>query len=241
MDREKREHVLLLTCLLSTALCASCGSISPAEMEYVKGLRAEKGEEGNTNPLECYNKAIRLDPNQASYYRTRAGYYNGKGDIVLAVQDIDRAIALAPQWDYLHYERGLYHCKLMDFKQAETDFDTAIKNSPGNKQFYSGLALANLCLGKNEEALKSIDLALATDHPMAQWKYQRGIILAKAGKRSEAVDQFAKTAAFTRVSKDNSYKDVYFDGEREYNITSQLSIQELSNSWTKPVSIDYYR
>lgn len=228
--------------ILCAWLCSSCiASDSPATAQYLRGLRAEKGEEGNTDPLSCYNKAIQLDSKQSTFYRARAAYLSGKGEYLSALQDLNRAIEVSPNWYYLYYERGLCRCRLREFSSARNDFDIAIKGQPGNNQFYSGLALAYLCDGKLQEALKSIDLALDTEHPCAQWQYQRGIILSRLGRHADATAQFGRTEALTIMLKGTKSRRVYFDGKREVEGSNQLTPEQLTNIWVKPVNVDYYR
>ncbi len=234
--------LLLVVLSLFVVTLVSCGTpLSPATEAYLKGLRAEKGEEGNTDPLTCFNEAIALDPNQPEFYRTRSYYYSGTGNFKSAEQDLNKGISLSPDWYYLYYDRALYRCRLHKFSSALSDVQIAIKGQPSNYQFYSGLALVHLAMGKPEEALEVLDKALKTKQPSSQWQYQKGIVLGRLGRRDDAIAQFSRTLAITIAGTGNEHREIYFDGNREYAITSKWSDEELQAAWAKPVSVDFYR
>ncbi len=232
---------ILLVFFWSAIVCSSCASTSPATEEYLRGLRAERGEEGQTDPLSCFNKAIQLDSTQPEFFRVRSYFYSGKGKFELAAQDLSRAIDLSPKWYYLYYDRALCFCRLHHFSSALNDIQTAIQGQPNNYQFYSGLALILLSMEKPVEALNAIDKALATKQPSAQWKYQRGIILSRLGRREDAIEQFASTVAVTLAPRGNEpSRNVYYDGAREFEKSRRLSPEEILVVWTKPVPIEHY-
>lgn len=234
------KSVFLLPILM--IVLSGCIITDPATQEYVRGLQAERGEEPNTDPVECFTKAIKIDPGRAEFYEARSAHYVGSGRLELALKDLDQAITLTPSRAYLYYERGLCQCRLRNAEQALKDFQTAIKAQPENKQFYSGLALAYLCSDNCVEALAAIEKALATDHPVSKWKYQRAVILGRQGRRAESVEQFSNTIALTHAATQNhGSRDVFFEGEREYERTQKMSIAELAAEWGRAVPVDYYR
>lgn len=225
-----RSFAKLASLSLGLLLTGCIAVDSPANKAYLKGLRAEKGEI-SADPLECFNQAIELDPNQSSFYRARADLNSGKGEFELALKDLDKAISLSPQWWYLYYERGYCKCSLGDYKSALEDFDKAIKAQPDNVQYYTGSALAYLAMQKPDDALKAMDKVTKAAPRCQPWHYQKGIVLSRMDRKDAAVAEFNKTAVCTIVGKDNKQEDVYCDGEMEYKKAQALSIDQLIGAW----------
>ena len=63
-------------------------------LETWPGLGAEKDWD---RAVADYSEAIRLEPQNMSYYRARSNAWFGKGDQDKAIRDIDEAIPLKPQ------------------------------------------------------------------------------------------------------------------------------------------------
>jgi len=222
--------ILILLC------CSACERLfdafnSPAEQAYLMGLRAQKGEARDTDPLECFNRAISLDPHRSRYYSARAELYFWKRQFAEALRDLNEAVSLSPNWYYLYFERGNCKCQLNDFISALADFDTAIKAQPDNAQYYSGVALANLGMNSPDKALEAIEKTIALDPMCLRWHFYRGVILSRMGRHKDAVSEFAKTEAFTIMLEDNKQKQVFFDGEIEYTKARALSPQQLLSTW----------
>lgn len=220
-----------LASLSAGLLLTACIAVdSPANKAYLKGLRAEKGEI-SADPLECFNQAIELDPNQSSFYRARADLKSRKGEFELALKDLDKAILLSPRWWYLYYERGYCKCSLGDYKSALEDFGKAIKAQPDNVQYYTGSALAYLAMQKPDDALKAINKATEAAPQCQPWRYLKAIVLSRLGSKDAAVAEFNRTIVYTIVGKDNKQKDVYLDGQEQYKSAHEWSIDQVIRAW----------
>src|SRR5205807_1777641 len=110
-------------------------------------------------------------------------------------------------------------------------FNIAIALDPKNGQFYGGLALAELALGKNDAALAEIDQAKRIDPNFHRWRYTRGMILARSGREAEAAIEFQTAAVYTLALPGGGMKDVYFDGEREAKRCRELTEDGLKAFW----------
>ena len=163
-------------CLLFSGGCA----FNPADEAYINGLRAEKGEI-NANPLDCYNRAIELAPNESGYYSARAKVYSAKKNYQNALKDFNKAISLLPERAYLYYERGYCHCALYNYEVALADFSKAIKMQPKNYQYYPGLAFAYMGMGNFKEAIIAVDKTKAERNYL--WRFQKAFILTRMVER----------------------------------------------------------
>jgi tetratricopeptide (TPR) repeat protein len=78
-----------------------------------------------------FTEAIRLDPNNAVYYKNRGTVYNEKGDYDRAIADATEAIRLRPN-DYAepYLDRGVAYANKGNLTQARTDINKALQINP---------------------------------------------------------------------------------------------------------------
>lgn len=108
-----------------------------AEEWIDKGDRHVHNEEYNT-AVECYTKAIELDPDNAGAYFKRHKAYNALGDIEPAVADVTTAIELDPANYQYYYVRGFLYNVEQEYTLAVADLDRSIALKPDARR--NGLA-----------------------------------------------------------------------------------------------------
>ena len=236
--------LLLISIVVLLSGCDADSSFVPwqgkAERAYIKGLRAQKGELPGTDPMVCFNSAIAFDPKQSSYYRSRSGLFLNKGNYDMALADLDRAISISPNWHYLYFERGYCKCVLGEFDSALKDFERAIQGQPDNSQFYSGVALVNLALENQVEALNAIDKAISLSPQFEKLHYQKAVILSRENLRNLAVKEFERTVVCIVMLKNNEKRMIYFDGPREFDKVRSSSFLQIAKNWNKVPDTKYY-
>ena len=186
----RRAHATV-TCLALIGLAltlASCTADS-AEREYLVALEGEETDMGREGQIAHLDRAIRLAPDRARYYETRAIYEIDLGNFEAARQDLDRTIALAAR-PYVRYLRGLVLCQMGRFAESLQDFDAAIAEQPENSQFYRGRSLARVTLGLIEEGMADAEALVALAPQWAPSHYVHGVALAAAGRDEDAVAAF---------------------------------------------------
>ncbi len=96
--------------------------------------------------IEDYDKAIALNPNDASFYYNRGNTYDYKGEYDRAITDYDQAIALDPKLAPAYGNRGLVYARKGENDRAIMDFNKAIALEPeyAMNYFYRGLAYEKL-------------------------------------------------------------------------------------------------
>ena len=77
-----------------------------------------------------YNRAIRLDSNDATYYSNRAVAYYYNGDLDLAIADHNLAIRLDSNNTSWYNKRGDVYYNKGDFDLAIADFEASLRINP---------------------------------------------------------------------------------------------------------------
>lgn len=121
---------------------------------------------------------VRMDANQArgaildydAYYKTVNGNVN----------------------DVFYYYREQAAMKAKQFQRALDDMAKAIELNPKELTYYAELAVVNMRVGRNEEALKVLKDALAIDSKYAEAYRLMGIAQLQMKKKQEACESFAK-------------------------------------------------
>ncbi len=80
-------------------------------------------ENGKNNlAIKFYNKAININPENATYYNNRACVYNALGQLEKALEDYNIAIKYNPQNPLYYYQRAFINYKLNRFNEAISDY-----------------------------------------------------------------------------------------------------------------------
>ena len=111
-----------------------------------------------------------------------------------AIVDFDRAIQLNPN-EHTHYlNRGICKMKLNSLDEALKDFDAALLIQP-NELSYANKGSVLLKLGRYEEAISNLTIALSAEPWNEVWNYERGLAYKALGKVELAKKDFRNSAA----------------------------------------------
>ena len=80
--------------------------------------------------IECFKKAIELDPKDPAAYHNRGVFYNTKGEYDKAITDFNKAIELNPKNAEIYYTRGLFYHTKKEYDKAMIDFNKLIELNP---------------------------------------------------------------------------------------------------------------
>jgi tetratricopeptide (TPR) repeat protein len=83
----------------------------------------------------------------------------GVKDYDLIKNDLDRVIALAPDFVYAYYNRGNVLSQLKDYRAAIVDYDKAISLSPDFAEAYFNRGLTHIFLGNNKQGVADLSKA----------------------------------------------------------------------------------
>jgi serine/threonine protein kinase/Tfp pilus assembly protein PilF len=131
---------------------------------------------------------------QAALYRTRARLDEERTNLVGALRDIDRAIALEPLPGLAddHLERGRILHRSDRPGEAVTAYDKALAISPGKADIHRGRAEALLALKQYREALVSFDRYLQSGKQDADVSGARGLAHAQLGEHAAAIEDYTQ-------------------------------------------------
>ncbi|ADG13331.1 TPR repeat-containing protein [Methanocaldococcus infernus ME] len=158
---------------------------------YEKGLKYYN-EGRYEKAIECFDKAIKLDPNNpaAWYYKADSLYKLERYE--KAIECFDKAIKLDPNNPAAWYYKADSLYKLERYEKAIECFDKAIKLDPNNPAAWYYKADSLYKLERYEKAIECFDKAIKLDpNNPAAW-YYKGIILAKLGKHEEESKKYEK-------------------------------------------------
>lgn len=97
-----------------------------------QGNAAYKNKE-YSRAINCYSRAIQLNPNDANFYSNRALSYFNLGQYVNCIIDCDKAISLSPALLKAHKKKASALAHLLRFGQAVDAMKTAVSCQKGNQ------------------------------------------------------------------------------------------------------------
>ncbi|KAI5790173.1 Metallo-dependent phosphatase-like protein [Geopyxis carbonaria] len=106
--------------------------------------------------LECYDKAIELDPNQAVFYANRALTHIKLESYGFAHSDATKAIEIDPNYVKAYYRRAISSLAIMKHKDALKDFKTVCRKVPNDKD-------AKLKMQECEKIVRQMDFLRAIE------------------------------------------------------------------------------
>ena len=118
------------------------------------------------NPEEIIKRStayLKLYPDSAITYATRANAYNDKFEYEKALADYNRSIELDEKYALSYYCRGSMLLHLDKARQALTDLDSACQLEPDDPFYLSGRAEAFYVLNRMDEALADCNRAIEID------------------------------------------------------------------------------
>lgn len=153
---------------------------------------------GQPNYSEIKRLSVRISesPHDVSALAARAGHLTNAGIVSLAMQDYNKAIALAPSISQFWSSRTVVHLKKEDYPMACSDSMEALRLDARNLPAYQTLARAQLELKSHESALATLKTALEFAPADARlWRLRARANRAR-GKISEAVADLEAAVAF---------------------------------------------
>ena len=94
--------------------------------------------------------------------------------------------------DVFYYYREQAALKSKQYQRALDDMAKAIELNPKDLTYRAELAVINIRVGRNEEALKVLDEALKIDSKYAEAYRLKGIAQLQLKQKAEACESFAK-------------------------------------------------
>jgi tetratricopeptide (TPR) repeat protein len=182
--------------------------VVPAAHEaYLKGLqRWNRRESGEVfQAIDLFRQAIALDSTFAKPHAALADAYNFLGNYSAISQAVAygtakaealRALEIDPDLGEAYVSLALVKMEFeWDWVGAERDYRRAIELNPGYATAHQYYAEFLARMGRNEEALASIDRALALDPLSPPMNGMKGTVHYYGREPEKAIEQYRKTLA----------------------------------------------
>ena len=162
----------LLFLIASILITSGCTQHKPIDGRiathwYEIGRQAINAKRWN-EALNAYNKAIEVNPNDASAYNNRGLAYHNLDKRNMAIADYDKAIELNPEYGDAFNNRGKTIAGLGDYKQAILNYDRAIELNQKNADAYYNRGYAYSRLGNSTYANQDLKKAARLGNIFAQ-------------------------------------------------------------------------
>ena len=166
--------------------------------------------------IVCYTGAIELDPQIADAYINRGAAYECTGDLDLAFQDLDTALALELKSE-AYNNRGNVHFKKRDYDRAIQDYTKAIELQPGNAGTYIYRGHSFRYLAFYGHATRDYNEALALNPGNADAYVGIGIVHFLRGDHDKAIKNYDQA-----LKIDSSDPDTYLNRGASHNAIGDL-------------------
>ncbi|WP_231874449.1 tetratricopeptide repeat protein [Azoarcus sp. KH32C] len=151
------------------------------------------------NDLTLYEQAVKHAPRSVGAWNQLALSYLDAGQRQLALQAVDRAIALEPRWGdgYPFVNRGVILESMGKTQEARDIYEQAIAQFPRQVLGYNNLGLLNLRAGQLQDALQDFSRAIDVDPSYAPAWTNRGTAKLFLGDAGSARIDFEKATSLS--------------------------------------------
>jgi tetratricopeptide (TPR) repeat protein len=152
-------------------------------------------ENDEKKAIDCFDKAIRLDPENAYYYGLRGKLKSQLGQNTSAFMDLNKAVELSPNDPDMYAERSKFNSKCGYFFPAISDINKAIELCPKERlhaAYFERSEIYSLS-AKYTEAIVDLDKAIELDSTIALYYFARGNVNKYLDSTNKSIADF-KTA-----------------------------------------------
>ncbi|MGD9675686.1 MAG: adenylate/guanylate cyclase domain-containing protein [Candidatus Bipolaricaulia bacterium] len=173
---------------------------SPKASEaYLKGraLFSRRSPANTRAAIECFERAIELDPSRAEFYAALSMAYSvlfnyapqhDRDWHVKATANALKALGLDPDLPEAHAARAPLLADDLDFAGAEREYRRAIELSPSYATAYHWLGLLLSLTGRHEEAVAALKTSLELDPLSASQHGALGQVYLRSGQTDRALE-----------------------------------------------------
>ncbi len=168
---------------------------APEEARYAYRLGTVLMElEDYAGALDRLEEAVELDPDAGRMWYAHGRAHEAKGQFPEAVQSFTRAIETEPRLrmdaddpggEHYHALGDLYH-RFRLYDHAVRVFENGVQNNADSPRLYHGKGMAQLALGRADEAVESFEAALTLDERYQSAHYNLAVALNEAERSDDA-------------------------------------------------------
>ncbi|MGK7900211.1 MAG: tetratricopeptide repeat-containing serine protease family protein [Hormoscilla sp.] len=180
--------------------------IKPHPFAYNNRGNARSDLGDNSGAIADYNKAIEIQPDDASAYVNRGVVRSDLGDNEGAIADYNKAIEIKPDYAVAYVNRGNVRSDLGDNNGALADYNKAIEIKPDDAVAYVNRGNVRSDLGDNNGALADFNKAIEIQPDYAEAYFSRGVERGNLGDNNGAIADFNKA-----IEIQPDYADAYYN------------------------------
>lgn len=152
--------------------------------------------------IQCYLKAIELNPDYAQAHNNLANLYALQNKYPEALQHYIKATHAAPDFSSAHFNLGLLLLKNNELDAAKKQFANVLALNPNAIEALFYLGVLHLEANELNEAEKAFHEVLSQDSEHVQAIVNLGVIALKREQNQSAVDYFSKALALNNDEMD---------------------------------------
>jgi len=137
--------------------------------------------------INCYDKAIELDPGLVHVWSKKGDAFRAWGNYHEAINCYDKAIGLDPGLVHAWSNKGDALNAQSKRPEAIKCYDKAIEIDPESTAAWAGKGWALIDSGKNDEVIEACDKAIEIDPKSARAWTAKSLALCQQGKKDEAI------------------------------------------------------
>jgi|GEM_PF-1914578 len=161
----------------------------------------------------------------------RANTYYDLGQSSQAIADLDRALALKPDFFQAHINRGYIRYHLGEPAQAIADFDRALELNPDYANTYNSRGLAYLDQKRYPDALADFYRAIQLDPNFVEAYNNRGIVYKRLKQNEAALADYARA-----LQLDPNRAATYHN--QAFVLTDQGQYEAALASYTRAIELE---
>lgn len=142
--------------------------------------------------LRALERAVELDPHRAEYYLYVGWAANEAGNVPKAERALDEALKLDRGLADAYWQRGVLRQRQGAVRDAIADLTRALELRPTRYEAHAALAEAYYDLGKEAQALREWQLAIAAKPDNANWRFRYGKLLTSNHMNEQAQEHLRK-------------------------------------------------
>ena len=144
------------------------------------------------NTATLSEQALKVTEGNFMAHNLLAGALRQQGDLIGARDHIEKALQLRSNYAGALYNLGLVMLRQKDFANAQAQFNLLLQTHQQNPTIWNGLGVANVNLGRVDEAISNYRHALELDPNYADAFANLGAALLARGKYDEAIEMCEK-------------------------------------------------
>ena len=151
----------------------------------------------------------------ASTYNTQLGIaYLRQGDIPLAKEKLDRALKENPENPQVHSARAMLYDRMHDTKQADSEYQTALRLAPNDPDVSNNYAVYLCQTGRTDDGVRRFEVVARNALYRTPWVAytNAGVCLRGAKRNADAAKNFKQALSLRPNFSEAAYQlaDLYF-------------------------------